>query len=92
MNYGRVLKKYRELTGITQEQIAAGLGRQQAFVSKIENGHRSIDLVTFIDWVQLMSNKEQLLKEIGLLERQPKEDYKGIFFELIKNEMLQQQL
>lgn len=95
MNYGEVFKKYRELSGITQEEMAAGLGRQQAFVSKIENGHRGIDLVTFIHWVQMVSNKEDFLKEIGLLEgsskQSVKEDYKGIFFELIKKEMLLQQ-
>lgn len=95
MDYGCILKKYRLLSGRSQEDMAFDLGLHQTAISKIENGQRGIDLPTFINWVQLMVNKEDLLKEVGLLEshfKKPiKEDYKGIFFDLIKNEMLQQQ-
>lgn len=95
MNYGEVFKKYRELSGITQEKMASALGRQQSFISKIENGYRGIDLVTFIHWAQIVENKEDFLKEMGLLESPSKhvvkEEYQSIFFELVKKEMLLQQ-
>lgn len=95
MNYGEVLKKYRELSGITQEKMGFALGRTQSFVSKIENGYRGIDLVTFIHWAQMVANKEDFLKEIGLLESSSKqlvkEEYQSVFFELVKKEMLLQQ-
>ena len=38
----------REKAGLTQQQLAAHLGRPQSFVAKYEGGERRIDVVEFI--------------------------------------------
>ncbi|HWN11965.1 MAG TPA: helix-turn-helix transcriptional regulator [Pyrinomonadaceae bacterium] len=51
-NYARFLQllvQVRKNAGITQEEVAARLGRHQSFVSKYENGERRVDLIEFLD-------------------------------------------
>lgn len=38
----------RKKAGITQQQLAARLGRHQSFVSKFESGERRLDVVEFV--------------------------------------------
>lgn len=94
MHYGLILKKYRVLSGYSQTEMADQLNLHQTAVSKIENGQRVIDLVTFIRWGQLVCNKDDLLKEVGLLEGRSLgyvgEDIQSVFFGLIKKEMMVQ--
>lgn len=44
-----VLVKARERVGLTQVDLAKALGRPQSFVSKYENGDRSLDVIEFIE-------------------------------------------
>ncbi len=39
------LRQARQDAGLTQEQVAAFLGRPQSFVSKCESGERRVDVV-----------------------------------------------
>jgi transcriptional regulator with XRE-family HTH domain len=39
--FGRELRRWRERTGLTQLQLAARLGYDHTYISKIESGHRS---------------------------------------------------
>ncbi len=51
--YGFVLKKLiemRESAGLTQQQLADALEREQSFVWRIEHGERRLDVVEFF-WV-----------------------------------------
>lgn len=41
----RRLRQAREDAGLTQTEVARGLGRPQSFVSKIESGERRVDFV-----------------------------------------------
>lgn len=93
MNYGPILKKYRVLSGYSQEEMAYYLGVYQTMVSKIENGHRGIDLPIFIEWANLVVHKEEFLQEVGLLKesKNSNSSHKNVLFEIIKKEMLQQQ-
>lgn len=50
----RLLKELREERGLTQEQLAKTLGRPQSTVSKIEAGERKLDVVQFIDYLQIL--------------------------------------
>jgi transcriptional regulator with XRE-family HTH domain len=45
-----VLARARALSGVTQVQLAARLGRPQSYVSKVENRERRLDVVEFHDW------------------------------------------
>ena len=44
------LRLAREEAGLTQEQVAARLGRPQTWVSKCELGERRVDFVELEDW------------------------------------------
>jgi transcriptional regulator with XRE-family HTH domain len=41
----RRIRQAREDAGLTQTEVARGLGRPQSFVSKIESGERRVDFV-----------------------------------------------
>lgn len=41
----RLLKKFREDSGLTQIELAKALGVTQSYVSKIERGERMVDVV-----------------------------------------------
>jgi transcriptional regulator with XRE-family HTH domain len=44
-----LLIEVREKAGLTQVELGDRLGRPQSFVSKIERGVRSIDVVEFVE-------------------------------------------
>ncbi|MBK7877786.1 MAG: helix-turn-helix transcriptional regulator [Planctomycetes bacterium] len=44
------LRQAREEAGLTQEQVAARMGRPQTWVSKCELGERRVDFVELEDW------------------------------------------
>lgn len=44
----------RRAAGLTQEELAAKLGKPQSFVSKIEAGDRRLDVVEYVSWMQSM--------------------------------------
>ncbi|HAS83752.1 MAG TPA: XRE family transcriptional regulator [Verrucomicrobia bacterium] len=46
----RKLLEMRRLAGMTQQQLADALAREQSFVWRIENGERRLDLLEFF-WV-----------------------------------------
>ena len=46
------LRKARASAGMTQEQVAARLGRPQSFVAKVERGERRIDIAEFVDFAR----------------------------------------
>ena len=41
----RLLKQVREETGLSQNQLAKRLNTPQAWLSKVENGHRRVDVI-----------------------------------------------
>jgi len=44
------LKKARLSSGLLQKDVATSLHRPQSYISKIESGERSIDVVEFINY------------------------------------------
>jgi len=43
-----LLTSARKEAGLTQAQLAAALDRPQSYVSKYENGERSLDVIEFV--------------------------------------------
>ena len=68
-DYRRVLDQLvqaRKRSGVTQQELAKRLRRQQSFVSKFENGERRLDVVEFVKIARLVGlEPNRLLKTIG---------------------------
>jgi transcriptional regulator with XRE-family HTH domain len=43
------LKQHRKDNGLTQEDVAAALGKPQSYVAKIERRERRLDILEFLD-------------------------------------------
>lgn len=52
-----LLKKAREDTGLTQNEVGARLGVSQSFISKIESGQYRIDIVQLLRFARLYQKK-----------------------------------
>lgn len=50
LEFAARLRQARKAKGLTQAQLAAQLGKPQAFVSKVETCERRIDLVETAEW------------------------------------------
>lgn len=44
----------REVSGLTQTQLAAKLSRPQSFVSKYERGERRLDVIEFLEVAEIL--------------------------------------
>lgn len=53
----RRLRAARRQAGLTQEQVAAELGKPQSFVSKCEAGERRIDVIELKTFADLYKKK-----------------------------------
>jgi len=47
------LKKAREWTGLSQEEVAKILGKTQSYISKIESGQRKVDVVQLKEFAKI---------------------------------------
>jgi transcriptional regulator with XRE-family HTH domain len=60
-----MLRRERCITGLSQEEVAADLGRAQSFVSKYEKGERRLDVVDFIRLCDVLCiNPTALVREL----------------------------
>lgn len=50
-----MLVEARERTKLTQDEVAARMGKTQSFVSKSERGARRIDFVEFLEFAEALS-------------------------------------
>lgn len=58
MDYGQILKACRERMGFSQLDMAFKLNRSQSCISKIETGRKTVDMPTFMQWIQLTNSPE----------------------------------
>jgi predicted transcriptional regulator len=62
---GRWLERERRKTGFSQEYLATQLGRQQSFISKLENGSIEISLSDFVAICRVLElSPEEALREV----------------------------
>ncbi|WOC12640.1 helix-turn-helix transcriptional regulator [Gordonia sp. MP11Mi] len=55
----RILKSYRVLTGLTQDQLAEQLGVVQSLVSKVESRERRLDLLELQEYLKPLGRTVQ---------------------------------
>lgn len=61
-----ILTSARKEVGLTQAQLAAELDRPQSYVSKYENGERSLDVIEFVAVCEALGQAPGvLLEQVG---------------------------
>lgn len=56
----------RKAAGMTQQALADHLGRPQSFVAKYENGERRLDVVEFLEIVQILkADPHAIIRDVG---------------------------
>ena len=53
-NFAARLKKARQDSGLSQEEVADAMGRSQRFVSRCELGERRVDVIEFRDFCKAL--------------------------------------
>lgn len=54
---------------MTQQQVADALGRPQSYVAKYENGERRLDVIEFLDVVEILKiNPAEILKLLNRIQ------------------------
>ncbi|SNS07380.1 BsaWI family type II restriction enzyme [Hymenobacter mucosus] len=65
------LKEIREKKGLTQDELAANLGKKQSYVSKAEGNERRLDLLELSEWlIGLGITLKDFLQNIGWLSEE----------------------
>lgn len=59
MDYGKVLKGFRETAGFTQQELADLLNRSRSCISKFEGNRKPMDIDTFRHWAQITNSEIQ---------------------------------
>lgn len=65
MNIGAVLRTARERYGLSQEELALKLHRSRSCISKFENNKKTLDVPTFITWMNLTSAKDLMIAALA---------------------------
>ncbi|RYG88897.1 MAG: XRE family transcriptional regulator [Alphaproteobacteria bacterium] len=68
----QVLAEARQMSGLTQAQLAAKVGKDQTFISIIERGQRRVDVLEFVALAKAMKVDPSELFE-RVLKRLPKQ-------------------
>lgn len=53
MSYGAILKALRVRANLTQQELADKLHRSRSCISKFEKETKTIDMPTFMQWIQI---------------------------------------
>lgn len=68
------LKACRVRAGLSQQQLADAIGRDKAYVSRVENGHITPDVDTYHLWIEVTNSRYMMFSYIygddGLKELQ----------------------
>lgn len=60
-----LLRKKRESAGLTQTEVAKGLGEHQSFVARLESGQRRIDVVEYLTLAEVIGfDAAEALKQL----------------------------
>ena len=66
-----LLRRYREVAGMRQTEVAKHLGRPQSFVSKFESNERKLDVIELFSLLKLYGRSLiEFQKDLGLEDGQ----------------------
>jgi transcriptional regulator with XRE-family HTH domain len=68
---GRVIRRYRENAGLSQEALAEGSGLHRTYISLVERGHRNISVDALSQIAEALGVYPSKL--MGEAEREPEE-------------------
>lgn len=99
--FGKILRKFRIKSGLTQEQLAEKLGISLKYISRIENGNNGIKTQTLIKYMNILAitpnilysefiNNPEVKKNIELSEKinslsDEQKDFISSVVDLLKN-------
>jgi len=64
----------RKSAGLTQIDLARGLGCQQSLIARIESGQRRVDVVDLVLWARVVGERAENF--IGIVERATPQEQK----------------
>ena len=59
--FGKILREFRDKSGLTQEQLSEKLGISLKYISRIENGNNGIKTQTLIKYMDILGITPNLL-------------------------------
>jgi transcriptional regulator with XRE-family HTH domain len=72
--FGKILRKFRKKSGLTQEQLAEQLGISLKYISRIENGNNGIKTQTLIRYMNLLGIQPNTIYKDFITNSALKED------------------
>jgi transcriptional regulator with XRE-family HTH domain len=74
----RLLKLERQRLELTQEEVAARIGRRQSFISAVESGQHRVSVVEFLSFAAALEfDPCKGLKEVGRAAETPRRGRRG---------------
>ncbi|MED3508043.1 helix-turn-helix transcriptional regulator [Bacillus velezensis] len=61
LKLGTLLRSTRERAGLSQEHLAELLHRSRSCISKFENDKKSLDVPTYVRWMEATNAKEAMI-------------------------------
>ena len=72
--FGKILRKFRKKSGLTQEQLAEQLGISLKYISRIENGNNGIKTQTLIKYMNILKITPNTLYKEFITDSQTKKN------------------
>ena len=61
--FGKILRKFRKKSGLTQEQLAEQLGISLKYISRIENGTGGVKVETLVNYMNILGISPNVIFE-----------------------------
>ena len=74
--FGKILREFRDKSGLTQEQLSEKLGISLKYISRIENGNNGVKTQTLIKYMNILGISPDLLYENFITNSNIKKDIK----------------
>lgn len=72
--FGKILRKFRMKSGLTQEQLSEKLGISLKYISRIENGNNGVKTQTLINYMNILGITPNLLYQEFLTDSEVKKN------------------
>jgi len=72
--FGKILREFRDKSGLTQEQLSEKLGISLKYISRIENGNNGIKTQTLIKYMNILGITPNIIYKDFLTNPEVKKD------------------